>query len=88
MVGLDTQGVMYLFAAFLSIFALDVFGEGPAGELHISDGKVDGDESSFKVKFEDNVIDHQGKVVGDTINMKVQGPWGESEMSLERAPNE
>ena len=61
--------------------------EGPAGELPISDGKVKGDEFSFKVKFEENVIDHQGKVVGDTINMKVQGPWGESEMSLKRAPN-
>ncbi len=59
--------------------------EGPAGELPITEGKVDGDEFSFKVKFEDNVIDHQGKVSGDTISMKVQGPWGESEMTLKRA---
>jgi hypothetical protein len=60
--------------------------EGPAGELPITEGKVDGDEFSFKVKFEDNVIDHQGKVSGDAINMKVQGPWGDSEMTLKRAP--
>lgn len=59
--------------------------EGPAGELPITEGKVDGDEFSFKVKFEDNVIDHQGKVSGDTISMKVQGPWGDSEMTLKRA---
>ena len=79
---------------FTLIFSFQVDGdklsgsvEGPAGELPITEGKVDGDQFSFKVKFEDNVIDHQGKIAGDLINMKVQGPWGESEMSLKRAPS-
>ena len=60
--------------------------EGPAGELPITEGKVDGDNFSFKVKLDDNVIDHQGRISGDTINMKSHGPWGDSEMTLKRTP--
>jgi hypothetical protein len=58
--------------------------EGPAGELPLEEGKVKGDEISFVVKFGDNTINHQGKVSGDSINLKVQGPWGDSEMTLKR----
>ena len=58
--------------------------EGPAGDLPISEGKVKGDELSFKVELNDTAITHQGKVSGDTIALKVQGPWGDSEMTLKR----
>ncbi len=58
--------------------------EGPAGELPIEEGKVKGDGISFMVKFGDNTITHQGKVSGDSINLKAQGPWGDSEMVLKR----
>jgi hypothetical protein len=58
--------------------------EGPAGELPISEGKVKGDEISFKVELNDTAITHQGKVSGDNIALKVQGPWGASEMALKR----
>ena len=59
--------------------------EGPGGELQISDGKIKGDDLTFSVKFGDNVITHEGKLVGETISMKSRGPWGEAEFSLKRA---
>jgi len=58
--------------------------ETPNGEHAISDGKIDGDKLSFKTQFQDNVIDHQGTISGDTIQLQVKGPWGESEMTLKR----
>ena len=60
--------------------------ETPNGENPITDGKVDGDKISFKTHFQDNDIDHQGTVSGDTIQVKVHGPWGDSEMTLKRVP--
>lgn len=55
------------------------------GEQPISNGKVSGDEFSFDVNLPDgSVITHQGKVNGDTIDMTVQGPWGEWPMPLTR----
>ena len=59
--------------------------ETPNGENPISDGKVNGDHLSFKTHFNDNDIDHEGTVSGDTIDLKVQGPWGDSEVTLKRA---
>jgi hypothetical protein len=58
--------------------------ETPNGERAISDGKIEGDKLSFKTQFQDNVIDHEGTVSGDTIQLQVKGPWGESEMTLKR----
>jgi hypothetical protein len=58
--------------------------ETPGGEVPISDGKVEGDKLSFNTHFMDNVIEHQGTISGDTIQLKVKGPWGESEMTLKR----
>lgn len=62
--------------------------ETPNGEQPISDGKVDGNKITFKIQFGDNVIDHQGTVSGDTIQLKSTGPWGESEMTLKRVAEE
>ncbi len=59
--------------------------ESPNGEIPIEDGKVDGDKISFKTHFNDSEVNHEGNLSGDTINLKVQGPWGESEMTLKRA---
>jgi hypothetical protein len=59
--------------------------EGPNGDIPIDEGKVDGDHISFKTHFDDNEINHEGTVSGDTIQLKVEGPWGESEMTLKRA---
>jgi len=58
--------------------------ETPNGDQPISEGKVDGNKISFKTKFEDNDIDHEGTVSGDTIQLKVKGPWGENELTLKR----
>jgi hypothetical protein len=58
--------------------------ETPNGEQPISDGKIEGDKLSFKTQFQDNVIEHEGTISGDTIQLKVKGPWGESEMTLKR----
>jgi hypothetical protein len=59
--------------------------ESPNGEIPIEDGKVDGDKISFKTHFNDSEVNHEGTLSGDTIDLKVQGPWGESEMTLKRA---
>ena len=59
--------------------------ETPNGSQTISDGKIEGDKLSFKTQFQDNVIEHEGTLSGDTIQLKVKGPWGESEMTLKRA---
>jgi hypothetical protein len=59
--------------------------ESPRGERPITDGKVTGDELSFKVTAGDNVMTYQGKMAGDTLNMKSQGPRGERELVLKRA---
>jgi hypothetical protein len=59
--------------------------ETPMGELPITDGKVKGDEISFKVDLGDNAITHQAKLSGKTLNMKAQAPWGDREFPLKRA---
>lgn len=59
--------------------------ESPRGERPITDGKVAGDDLSFKVTAGDNVMTYQGKMAGNTINMKSQGPRGEREFVLKRA---
>ena len=58
--------------------------ETPNGDQPISDGKIEGDKLSFKTQFQDNVIEHEGTISGDTIQLKVKGPWGESDMTLKR----
>ena len=58
--------------------------ETPNGSQPISNGKIEGDKLSFNTEFQDNVIEHQGTLSGDTIELKVKGPWGESEMTLKR----
>jgi len=59
--------------------------ESPNGDIAIEDGKVEGDHLSFKTHFDDNVINHEGTISGDTIQLNVEGPWGKSEMTLKRA---
>ncbi|HEV2500650.1 MAG TPA: hypothetical protein VGY31_13825 [Terriglobia bacterium] len=59
--------------------------ETPNGDTPISDGKINGDNFSFKVQVGDNEITHEGTISGDTIQMKVEGPWGSSQVTLKRA---
>ena len=59
--------------------------ETPNGNTPLEEGKVEGDHISFKTHFEDSEVKHTGTVSGDTIQLKVEGPWGESEMTLKRA---
>ena len=59
--------------------------ETPNGDQQsITDGKIEGDKVSFKTQFQDNTIEHEGTVAGDTIQLKVKGPWGETDMTLKR----
>ena len=58
--------------------------ETPNGDQPISDGKIEGDKLSFKTQFQDNTIEHEGTISGDTIQLKVKGPWGEMDMTLKR----
>jgi hypothetical protein len=55
--------------------------QGPMGDMPISKGKVNGDQFSFDVSFGDMTINHQCKVMGDSILMKVPGMQGE-EMNM------
>ncbi|MGH9344799.1 MAG: hypothetical protein ACRD19_13700 [Terriglobia bacterium] len=59
--------------------------ETPNGDTPISDGTVNGDNFSFKVQVGDSEITHEGTISGDTIQMKVEGPWGNSQVTLKRA---
>ena len=58
---------------------------GPNGDQQsISDGKIEGAKLSFKTQFQDNTIEHEGNVSGDTIQLKAKGPWGDMDMTLKR----
>jgi len=59
--------------------------ETPNGDNPISDGKLNGDHLSFNTQFNGNVINHEGTLSGDTIQLKIEGPWGETEVTLKRA---
>jgi len=59
--------------------------ETPNGNADITDGKVDGDKFSFKTHAGDAEINHEGTLAGDSIQLKVNGPWGDSEMTLKRS---
>jgi hypothetical protein len=45
------------------------------GEIPLLDGKVKGEDFSFKLEFGDNKFDYNGKLYGDSIviNSKLQG---------------
>jgi hypothetical protein len=58
---------------------------GPGGEIPISDGKIKGDDLTFKVQVGDDVITHEGKLEGETIKIKSHAPWGDAEFTLKRA---
>ncbi len=57
---------------------------GPNGDTPIDDGKIEGNKISFKTAFQDSTIVDEGTVSGDSIDLKVTGPWGESNMTLKR----
>lgn len=59
--------------------------ETPNGDTPITDGKIEGDNFSFKVPFNGATITHEGTISGDSIQMKVEGPWGTSNVTLKRA---
>jgi len=59
--------------------------ETPNGSVDIEDGKVDGDKFSFKTHAGDSEINHEGTLSGDSIQLKINGPWGDSEIALKRS---
>jgi hypothetical protein len=59
--------------------------ETAEGSFDITDGKVEGDKFTFKSHAGDNDINHEGILSGDTIQLKISGPWGESNITLKRA---
>jgi len=60
--------------------------ETPNGNVDIENGKVEDNKIYFETHFQDNVIKHDGTIDGDTIKLKVNGPWGDSAMTLKRTP--
>jgi hypothetical protein len=55
------------------------------GKFDITDGTVDGDKFAFKAHAGDSDISHEGSLSGDTIQMKITGLWGDSNVTLKRA---
>jgi hypothetical protein len=77
---------------FSLVFNLKVQGAGltgtvetPNGSVDIEEGKVNGEKFSFLTHAGDSEIKHEGTLTGDTIQLKVHGPWGDSEMTLKRS---
>jgi len=57
-------------------------GETPAGSQPVTEGKVKGNQISFKTEINGHVIEHQGTIRGDTMLMKNFGPGGEFDLKL------
>src|SRR5579875_767125 len=51
-------------------------GETPAGSQTVTEGKVDRNKISFKTEINGHVIEHQGTINGDTMQLKNLGPGG------------
>ena len=56
------------------------------GTLPIENGKVDGNEFSFEINIDGQVINHTGVLDGDTVKLSL--PWGDEQMALSRAKEE
>ena len=61
----------------------------PMGEREISDGKISGDDVSFKVKVEFNgnamTMNYTGKIAGDELKLKMDNGRRQSEFVAKRA---
>lgn len=76
-------GLVFTFKAEGDTLAGNV--EGPMGTMDISNGKINGDDFSFDLSFGGMTINHECKVLGDSISMKVPGMQGEDiEIILKR----
>ena len=62
--------------------------EMPAGSQAISNGKVDGAKISFDTTVNGNLIQHEGMVNGDKIQLHNVGPFGKFDVTLERVSSE
>jgi hypothetical protein len=58
--------------------------ESPMFSRSISEGKVNGDRISFKTTVNGNLIEHQGIVSDDKIQLRNFGPGGEFDLTLRR----
>jgi hypothetical protein len=59
--------------------------QSPMGEIAISNGKFNGDNFSFDISFGEMTMNHQCKILDDSISMKVPGmQGGETEIILKR----
>jgi hypothetical protein len=63
-------------------------GETPAGSQTVTEGKVKGNQVSFKTEINGHVIEHQGTISGDTMLLKNFGPGGEFDLRLNRVSGE
>jgi hypothetical protein len=58
--------------------------ESSMGNADITDGKVTAEGISFAVQTPNGAITHNGTLSGETMLLKVHGPWGDSELTLKR----
>jgi len=59
--------------------------QSPQGEIPITDGKIDGNNFSFKVSFGDTPIANTGKFYGDSIGVDSDFGGMKFHISLKRA---
>lgn len=63
-------------------------GETPAGSQPVTEGKVKGNQISFKTEINGHVLEHQGAISGDTMLLKNFGPGGEFDVTLKRVSSQ
>jgi hypothetical protein len=63
-------------------------GETPAGSQMVTEGRVKGNQISFKTEINGHVIEHQGTISGDTMLLKNFGPGGEFDLKLKHVSSE
>ncbi len=56
----------------------------PMGELEIQNGKINGNEFSFDLDMMGNVMPVKGKVVGDKLELTMEGVPGDGKTILEK----
>jgi hypothetical protein len=59
--------------------------QSPQGELPITDGKIDGDNFTFKVSLNGSDIINTGKYYGDSVSMNIEYNGTKLHSTLKRA---
>ncbi len=62
--------------------------ESPAGAVSVDDGKIQGDNFSFKVTVDGNDYPHTGKMYADSCGMNIDFGGQKVHFTVKRAPSD